>query len=89
MLEAVHLSPYAIGTDVKDGHEIKLENIEPSLNVLPTTITKTIYGYCSSRNLFEIFFFISFESFCVLALSNYDFRSELTQNNNILVTCPL
>ena len=61
MLEAVHLSPYAIGTDVKDGHEIKLENIEPSLNVLPATITKTIIMVIAPREIpmFEISFFIS------------------------------
>ena len=51
MLEAVHLSPYAIGTDVKDGHEIKLENIEPSLNVLPATITKTIIMVIAPREI--------------------------------------
>ena len=28
MLEAVHLSSHAVGTDVKDGQEIKLENVE-------------------------------------------------------------
>ena len=44
MLKAVHLSPcpHAIGKDVKDGHEIKLEEVEPSLNVLPATITKLL-----------------------------------------------
>ena len=92
MLKAVHLSPcpHAIGTDVKDGHEIKLEEVEPSLNVLPATITKLLLGLLlPAKFVWNLLFHISFESFCALALSNYDFRTELTQNTNILVTCSL
>ena len=51
MLEAVQLSSHAIGTDAKDGQEIKLENVEPSLNVLPATITKTIIMVIAPREI--------------------------------------
>ena len=61
MLEAVHLSPGAIGTNVKDGHEIKLEKVEPIKFKCSTCYNHQnyYYGYWSLRNLFEISFFIS------------------------------